>query len=163
MSSKTKHQIRIYQHGDHAAIGEIFTAAVHEIASRDYSPEQCLAWASRAVNYDHWQKRCELKRPFVAVVNSTIAGFLELDPDGHIDCAYINPLFQRRGIMTSLVEHAVNTCFSLNINRVYVEASICARPLFDKCGFQQIAENSVTIRGIQLPNFTMERWKYPTV
>lgn len=159
MNSKTEHQIRIYQHGDHTAIGEIFTAAVHEIASRDYSPEQCLAWASRTVNYDHWRRRCELKRPFVAVVNSTIAGFLELDPDGHIDCAYINPQFQRRGIMTSLVEHAVNTCFSLNINRVYVEASICARPLFEKCGFQLMSENRVTIRDILLLNYKMEKRK----
>lgn len=161
MNSKYQHQIRIYQHGDHAAIGEIFTAAVHEIASRDYSPEQCLAWASRTVNYDHWKKRCELKRPFVAVVDATIAGFLELDPDGHIDCAYINPQFQRRGIMTSLIEHAVNTCFSANVHRVYVEASICARPLFDKCGFQLIAENTVTIRDIQMLNFKMEKRKYP--
>lgn len=151
--------IRIFQHGDHVAIADIFSAAIHEIASRDYTPAQCLAWSDRHPNYEHWKKRCELKRPFVAIVDSQIAGFLELDPDGHIDCAYINPSFQRRGIMTMLVEHAINTCFSLNINRVYVEASITARPLFEKLGFKVQSENIVTIKNIELLNYKMEKLK----
>jgi hypothetical protein len=66
--------IRIFQHGDHAVIAEIFTSAVREIASEVYSPEQCLAWSSREVNYEHWKKRCELKRPFVAVTDSENRG-----------------------------------------------------------------------------------------
>ncbi len=149
--------IRIYQSGDHEAIAAIFTAAIHEIASRDYTPEQCLAWSDRRPNVAHWQRRCELKRPFVAVVDGEIAGFLELDPDGHIDCAYINPKYQRRGIMTRLVEHAVATCFAMHIDRVYVEASICARPLFEKTGFNVTRENVVTIQGASLLNYSMER------
>ena len=109
--------IRIFQHGDHVAIAQIFTTAVHEIASEVYSEQQCLAWSDREVNHEYWKNRCELKRPFVAIADSEIAGFLELDPDGHIDCAYINPKHKRKGIMTSLVRHAIDTCFALNINR----------------------------------------------
>ena len=149
--------IRIFQHGDHFAIAEIFCRAVHEIASAVYTPEQCLAWSDREPNYEHWRKRGELKRPFVAVAHRQIAGFLELDPDGHIDCAYINPDFQRRGIMAGMVEHAVNTCFAFNLPRCYVEASICARPLFEKAGFSLISENIVTIKQVQLLNYKMEK------
>jgi putative acetyltransferase len=135
------------------------SAAVHEIASAVYTPEQCLAWAARRPNHDHWKNRCELKRPFVAVVESEIAGFLELDTDGHIDCAYINPKFQRRGIMTRLVEHAVSTCFSMKIHRVYVEASICAKPMFEKVGFNTVSENIVDLKTVQLLNYKMEKIK----
>jgi putative acetyltransferase len=149
--------IRIYQHGDFRAIGEIFSGAVHEIACRDYTPEQCLAWADPEVNYEHWRKRCELKRPFVAVVDEQIAGFLELDADGHIDCAYIHPKFQRRGIMTELVRHAVETCFAFRVDRVYVEASICAKPMFEKLGFRTLGENWVTIKGVSVLNYKMEK------
>jgi ribosomal protein S18 acetylase RimI-like enzyme len=149
--------IRIFQHGDHQAIAEIFCRAVHEIACAAYTPEQCLAWSAREPNYDHWQRRCELKRPFVAIADGEVAGFLELDPDGHIDCAYIHPKFQRRGIMTGLVAHAVNTCFVFGLKRVYVEASICARPLFEKAGFTVVGENIVTIQGVELLNFRMEK------
>lgn len=148
--------IRVFQHSDHIAIAEIFTAAIHEIASECYSPEQCLAWSAREPNYDHWRRRCELKRPFVAVIDSSIAGFLELDPDGHIDCAYINPKYKRQGIMTALVNHAVHTCFAFNIRRVYVEASICAKPMFEKVGFSVIRKQTVSIRGVELINYKME-------
>jgi UDP-N-acetylmuramate-alanine ligase len=56
--------IRIFQHGDHVVIAEIFTSAVHEIASEVYSPEQCLAWSSREVNYEHWKKRWRTEASF---------------------------------------------------------------------------------------------------
>lgn len=158
--------IRIFQHGDHMAIARIFTSAIHEIASEVYTAEQCEAWCPREVNYAHWKNRCELKRPFVAVVGEQIAGFLELDPDGHIDCAYINPKFRRKGIMSALTKHAVAACFSFDIGRVYVEASICAKPMFEKLGFTLIGENTVTIRGVGLLNYKMELLKekaLPTV
>ena len=148
--------IRIYQHGDHAAIASIFSRAIHEIASSCYSPEQCRAWSDRKPNVEHWRKRCELKRPFVAVVDGAIAGFLELDPDGHIDCAYVNPDFQRQGVMSALVRHAVRTAFEMGRPRVYVEASLCARPLFERAGFAVLTENTVEIKGESLVNYRME-------
>ena len=151
--------IRVFQRGDHTAIAEIFTNAVHQIASEVYTLEQCLAWSSLQIDYDHWKRRCELKRPFVAVTDSEISGFLELDPDGHVDCAYVNPKFKRRGIMTGLVRHAVDTCFAFKINRVCVDASICAKPLFEKVGFTVIREHIVTINGVDLLNFKMELLK----
>ncbi len=148
--------IRVFQYGDHVVIAEIFTRAVHEIASEVYTLEECLAWTSREVNYEHWKKRCELKRPFVSVTGSEISGFLELDPDGHIDCAYVNPKYKRRGIMTSLVTHAIETCFSFGVNRVYTEASVCAKPMFEKLGFEVLRENLVKIGQVKLLNYSME-------
>ena len=147
--------IRVFQPGDHTAIPEIFTNAVHRIASEVYTSEQCLAWSSLEINHDHWKRRCELRRPFVALTDSEISGFLELDPDGHLDCSYVNPKFKKKGIMTSFLRHAVDTCFASNINRVYVDASLCIRPLLEKVGFKIVRENIVTINGIDLLNFKM--------
>jgi GNAT superfamily N-acetyltransferase len=154
--------IRIFQHGDHVAIAEIFSRAVHEIASQVYSREQCLAWSDIAPNYDHWKRRCELKRPFVFIKEAVIAGFLELDPDGHIDCAYVHPDHQRKGVASALVRHAVETCFAFGIDRVHVEASICAHPMFEKAGFKTLSRALATIKGMELLNFRMERLKTAT-
>jgi len=149
--------LRPFRPGDHVAIAEIFPAAVHQIASEVYTEEQCLAWSGREPNPEHWRKRCELKRPWVAVVESRVAGFLELDPDGHIDCAYVHPEFQRQGIMSRLVEHAVATCFAAGIDRIYVDASICAKPMFERCGFRVTEEREIRIQGVGLLNFHMEK------
>lgn len=118
---------------------------------------QCLAWSSPEPNPAHWEKRCALKQPFVVVIDSEIAGFLELDPDGHIDCAYTNPDFARRGVMTALVRHAVQTVSERKLPRIYVEASICLKPLLEIEGFETLSERTVTIDGITLTNFKMER------
>lgn len=151
--------IRIFQHGDHAAIAEIFSRAVHESASEVYSREQCLAWSDLAPNSEHWKRRCELKRPFVFIKDAVIAGFLELDPDGHIDCAYVHPDHRRQGVVSALVKHAIETCFAFGIDRVHVEASLCARPMFEKIGFKTLSTNLVNIQGVELLNFKMERLK----
>lgn len=148
--------IRIFQHGDDAAIARIFSRAIHEIASEAYTSAQCLAWSDKEPNHDHWQRRCEIKRPFVAITDGEISGFLELDPDGHIDCATINPDFQRRGIMTQLVQHAVECCSAFGIDRVHVDAPICARAMFEKCGFKVVEEKQVAIGKVALTNFAME-------
>jgi ribosomal protein S18 acetylase RimI-like enzyme len=148
--------IRSFQPGDHAAIAEIFTRAVHEIASEVYSKEQCLAWSDREPNPAHWKRRCELKRPFVFLVDTEIAGFLELDPDGHIDCAYVHPKFQRRGVASALVRHAIDACLASGLERAYVEASLCAKPMFERLGFKVLEATIVNIRGVELANYRME-------
>ncbi|HSI83439.1 MAG: GNAT family N-acetyltransferase [Candidatus Methylacidiphilales bacterium] len=148
--------IRIYQRGDHTSVAEIFTRAIHEIACVKYTAAQCHAWSDPEPNPAYWQKRCELKRPFIAAIEGQIAGFLELDPDGHIDCAYAHPEFVRRGVMTALVRHAVQTCRDMNRRRVYVEASLCIKPLMDKLGFTVIRENMVHMNGQELINYHME-------
>ena len=148
--------LRIYRRGDHVGIARIFTRAVHEIASAVYTREQCLAWSGPEPDVEHWRKRCELKRPFVAEVGADLAGFLELDPDGHIDCAYVNPDYQRCGVMSGLVRHAVATCFAMNVDTLTVDASICARPLFERMGFAVVEERTAQVRGVGLRNWRME-------
>lgn len=147
--------IRIFQRGDHRAVAEIFVRAVHEIASEVYTREECLAWSDVEPNYEHWRKRCELKRPFVAVTDGVVSGFLELDPDGYIDCAYVNPDFARRGVISGLIAHAVETCFAMRVASLRVEASICAKPVFEKAGFRMVREKFADVKGQRLRNYEM--------
>lgn len=148
--------IRSYKDNDHVSIAEIFRRAINEIACDAYTHEECRVWAGRIPSPADWKTRCERKRPILAIVDSRIAGFLEMESDGHIDCAYVHPDFKRRGIMTKLVEHALREYSAQGIQRAYVEASCCAKPLFEKLGFHMVRENSVPIDGQNLKNFIME-------
>jgi len=58
------------------------------------------------------------------VIETYRNGFLELDPDGHIDCAYVNPDFKRRGIMTRLVKHAIEACLARGLNQLIAGLAI---------------------------------------
>ncbi|WP_309399078.1 GNAT family N-acetyltransferase [Cerasicoccus maritimus] len=154
--------IRPYQPDDYLAIAEIFPRAVHEIACAVYTPEQCHAWTVNKPNPEHWRRRCERKQPFVYERDSEVVGFLELDPDGHIDCAYVHPKAARQGVATALIQHAITVAFERGLDRLHVEASICSKPVFAKQGFDVLYKNHVNIRGVDLINYKMELVKART-
>jgi putative acetyltransferase len=136
-------------------IADLFYMSVHAIDSLIYSEEQKNAWAPSPIDYVAWGKRLELKRPYLLLIDDQVAGFIELEPDGHIDCAYVSPLFQRKGVATALLNHVVCIAKKLDLEQLYVEASIIAKPLFEKFGFLMQHENKVVRNNIVLVNFTM--------
>ncbi|WP_020410575.1 GNAT family N-acetyltransferase [Hahella ganghwensis] len=139
-------------------IADLFHSAVHAIDNRLYDAEQKEAWAPTPPDYALWANRLDLKRPFLAILDGRVAGFIELDPDGHIDCTYTHPGFQRRGIATSLYRHLEGEAQSRGMSRLYVEASEIALPFFEKHGFSLIRQNRLERGGVMLINYTMEKF-----
>lgn len=146
-----------HYNGEFQEIRALYQAAVFETASQHYKIEQCAVWAHPAKNDDYWKWRCELKRPFLYRKQNLIAGFAELDQDGHIDCLYTAPEFNRQGIGSALVEHIITIAEQTSLTRLFVEASHCARGLFARHQFQVVRPNVVTIDGVELQNWIMER------
>lgn len=143
--------------GQYRTIADLFKRSIHEIACTHYTQEQIHAWAPVPIDYEHWRYRCAFKRPFVYLVQEAVAGFIELDHDGHIDCHYVHPDFTRRGIATSLLHHVVDIALKMSLPRLYVEASHLIKPLYLKNGFQCVRANQVVRRGVTLENWIMER------
>lgn len=146
-----------YYAGQSDAVADVFTEAVHRLAGSHYTPEQIAAWAPRPVDYGAWRNRCELKRPFLFVRDGIVCGFLELDPDGHIDCHYVHPDHHRRGIGTALLRHAIDVAESMRLPRLYVEASHLAKGLYLQHGFRVVSPHEVGRRGVRIENWQMER------
>ena len=142
-------------------IADLFHQSVHAIDPSVYSPELKEAWAPTPVNYERWSERLNEKKPFIAVIENRVAGFIELDAGGHIDCTYTHPDFQGKGIASSLYEHLLEEAKSINIKRLYVEASLIAKPFFEHRGFSVVKKNEVQRNGASLVNFTMEKQLSP--
>lgn len=153
--------IRKYEPGDEIAIGHAYFDAVHQIASKDYSLVQCNAWAGPIEDdpnwAENWRKRCERKQPWVAIVEGELAGFIELDPDGHIDCTYAAAAFAGKGYMSAIMERIFLEAHELGLPKLFAEVSITARPFFERHGFEVVRENWPEIRGVRLLNYIMER------
>lgn len=140
------------------AVAELFYAAVHSIDDVVYSTAQRHAWAPYPIDYAKWQRRLTRKRPWLALAEGQVVGFAELDDDGHIDCMYTAPNYQRYGIASALYAVLEQHAIALALPRLYVEASYLAQPFFFKQGFRQRQQNVVERNGEQLVNFTMEKW-----
>jgi putative acetyltransferase len=70
---------------------------------------------------------------------------------------YVHPDFQRRGIARALLQHVEAAARTLNLRRLYTEASITARPAFEAVGFHLIVPQTVTVRGESMRNYRMEK------
>ncbi|WNJ97929.1 GNAT family N-acetyltransferase [Vibrio ruber] len=139
-------------------IADLFYQSVHAIDPAIYTPEQKAAWAPAPVNYELWSERLSIKKPFVAIIDNHVAGFIELDSDGHIDCTYTHPNFQGIGVASSLYEHLLSQAKEAGMTRLYVEASLIAKPFFERRGFTVVKQNEVQRNGESLINFSMEKY-----
>ncbi len=150
-------EIRDYSARYAVQIADLFHRAVHSVDPGSYSPEQQEAWAPTPPDYAAWALRLERKRPWLALIGDRLAGFIELDPDGHIDCLYVHPDVQRRGVAAALYAHLEGQARRRRLSRLYVVASLVARPFFERRGFRQLKVNRVLRNGIELMNFTLEK------
>jgi len=149
--------IRLYQTTDAAMLTALFRDSVRHIASRDYTTSQVRAWAPDVIDERRFGERCERKSTWVARIADRIAGFADLEPDGHIDMLYVHPEFARRGVARALLTHIESVARGFELRRLYTEASITARPVFEAMGFRVVVPQTVTIRGETLTNFRMEK------
>jgi len=149
--------IRKYIESDFAEILSLFYHTVHEVNVRDYSPEQIAVWAPENPDQNRWRDSLSSKMTYVAEANSKVVGFGELETSGHIDRFYIHKNFIRQGVGSALYKTIENQAKSLSVERLFLEASITAKPFFASQGFNVIKEQFVQVRGVSMVNFLMEK------
>lgn len=150
-------RLRPYAPTDAQALVELFTDTVHAINQRDYTQQQCDAWAPRAYDLTRWQCRFDQKHPLIAEQVSIIVGFGELESDGHIDAFYVHANYQCQGVGTQLLQALEQQARASQLARLYAEVSITALPFFRRHGFHTIAEQSVMVRGVAMTNYRVEK------
>jgi len=89
--------IRPYTPDDTAGITELFHRSVRQVARRDYSEAQVRAWAPDQTNLDHWRTRLAAAETWTAWIDNRLAGFTDLEADGHLDHLFVGPAFERFG------------------------------------------------------------------
>ena len=149
--------IRSYRPQEAARLLEIFRGAVRSAGARDYDAAQVAAWASAEIDAAAWAARRVAKPTYVAERSGEVAGFIDLEPDGHIDMLYVDAAHQRRGVASALIGHVEGLARIAGLARLYTEASLTARPVFARRGFMVLASQTVRTRGQSFVNLRMEK------
>lgn len=158
MSHHRLTQFRRYREGEAAKLLELFRDTVRRINHRDYSPEQIAAWASDSIDPATWENQFVTRTTIVAELSGAIVGFADLEHDGHLDRFYIHADHQRAGIGRGLLAAIESGASRLALPRLFTEASITAKPFFDRHGFVTLARQQVIRRGVTFVNYRMEKW-----
>lgn len=161
--------VRDLRHADIPAVISVFRASVRISARHDYTHEQVVAWAPDEIDVAAWAKRYDTRRGWVAEADAGLArasspetgleivGFIELEGSSHLDMLYVHPAHQRRGLAGALLRALESAARDRGAERLYTEASITARPFFERRGFLLVAQQTVAVRGQQFINFRMEK------
>lgn len=117
---------------------------------------QINAWASTADRTDSLRNKVSTQF-FYAVVdnNGTIIGFASLAQNGYLDMLYVHKDHQRTGVATALWKKILSKANELGIKAIQTEASITAKPFFEKHGFKLLKEQVILINDTELTNYKM--------
>jgi putative acetyltransferase len=150
--------IRNYLPEDVEALASIYFNTIHRINIENYSQEQIDVWAPKSsLKIENWAQKFLKTQPIIAVVREQIVGFVEFESNGHIDCFYVHHDWIGKGVGKALMQEIFFRARSQNIQRIFAEVSITAKPFFEKQGFSLLSEQTVVIKGIGLTNYKMEK------
>lgn len=150
-------RIRPFHPADAPQLLKLFRETIHRINSRDYSPQQVSVWSSDEIEEAGWTDRFVGRFVAVAEVSNRIAGFAELEVDGHIDRFYVSADHQRLGAGRALLDAILEEARRLGIHQLIADVSITARPFFERQGFAVLSPQVVVLRGVEFRNYRMAR------
>ncbi|MCS5716294.1 GNAT family N-acetyltransferase [Herbiconiux sp. CPCC 205716] len=149
--------IRGYVEGDAAATLEVFERAILETARSDYSEEQVRAWLGGPRELARWNAERLATRTVVDELDGAVAGFSDLGADGYVDRLFVHPSFARRGAAARLLDAVVATGEDLGLAELTTHASLVARPVFERAGFDVVHRETVERGALTLDRFFMRR------
>ncbi|MFI5333454.1 MAG: GNAT family N-acetyltransferase, partial [Candidatus Babeliales bacterium] len=143
------------QESDISQINQLFTDTVHAVNIRDYAQEQLDIWAPKNRTAEHWKTRLKDHIAYVADADGLIVGFADITKDGYVDHVYAHKDFQGHGIASALLQRLEKDAQAMGLHELRTEASITAKPFFEKRGFTVTSKQDKTFNGMTFTNYCM--------
>ena len=150
-------KIRKYHPGDWRKVADLFHGAVHTICAADYNEAQLNAWAPDGMNLPELENRLAVNYTVVAENDGIVVGFGNTDGQGYFDCLYTHKDYQRIGVATSIADDIEKRLSDKGELVVITDASITAKPFFEKRRYIVLEKKVVECRGQYFINFTMQK------
>ena len=153
------YRIRAFREDDADALAAIATRAIRVIGPRGYSSDQVGVWAGRHGDPAKYIERDQSGDILLVAADHADAAraYAILERDGHLDHLYCDPDHTRRGLAERLLAEAESAARSMNVARLYTEASELARPAFERAGYRVTHRRDFELDRITIHNFAMEK------
>jgi putative acetyltransferase len=146
--------IRRAIHDDAQAIIDSHVRSIREICSKDYSPEQIEAWAGKNFKSNLWHQSIDRDLVWSVVVGSKVSGFGHLavmsEGVGEVMGLYFAPEARGLGAGKKLFQIIKEEAKQNGVKELHLHATITAKSFYEQCGFIQIEESSIGMRGVQI-------------
>jgi putative acetyltransferase len=151
------HMIRRATKADIEGVRQLFKQTIEAVNAVDYTAEQVKVWSAGAAKKRKWLQKIKEQYFLVAEEQRAIVGFASITDKGYLDFLFVCKDHQRQNIASDLCTQLELYARKHAIGCISSDVSITARPFFEKKGFNIIKEQEVTIDGVVLTNFKMEK------
>jgi putative acetyltransferase len=135
----------------------LFYNTVHTVNARDYNSEQLEKWAPVKIDRKKWKERLNNNVCFVTIRDSQIVGFGELSEEGGIDTMFVHKNHQGKKIASRILNELIDYAQDHAIQTLTTEASITARPFFERHGFKVTKRQTNIYNDIEFVNYKMKK------
>lgn len=143
---------------DAPAMAMLYRRSVLALGARDYAPDQVHAWSEQGPDAARLRaKLADGRRCWIAEDDSgALQGFVDLEADGHVDFLYVDPAAAGRGVARRLLYEVERAARDAGLERLFVEASETARPVFGTRGWTVVSRRDLEIAGVPIHNWAMD-------
>ncbi len=151
--------IRKFKPTDLQAVLELFHDTVHAVGIKYYDLEQINAWAPPidSLDKEEWLQSLMANTTYIAEDNGFIIGFGDMTEDGYIDRLYVHKNYQGKGVAFVIFRALEEKARTLGSIELLTEASINAKPFFERQGFGVIQERRKIRRGQEFITYMMRK------
>ena len=137
---------------------ELFRTTVLTVNSKDYTKEEVEDWTSCGDSVAHW-KNLLAKNDYVGAIDGQgkIIGFSSMNAEGYLHSMFVHKDQQGKGVATLLLSEVEKIAREYDVHKINVEASITARPFFEKHGYKVVKEQKAKANRLWLTNYVMEK------
>lgn len=151
-----KYAFRWGEPRDYATLADIMFDAVRNGPS-EYSEQQRAAWVPIRRDGQTWNDRLSAQKIIVGERDGRALGFMSLANGGYVDFAYIRPSARGSGLFRQMFERIEEQAKLEGANRLWVHASLAARPAFAAVGFEIRKQEEIALGSEILARFEMEK------
>ena len=142
---------------DIPTIISLFQQSVRHATIHDYNTQQRQVWASQGGDPTRWINRIREQHFLLAEQTGELLGFASLTTVGYLDVLYVSHKYQRKGIATQLMDQLETRATTEGMVEVSTDASLTARPFFERRGYTVVAEQQNLRDGVILTNYRMRK------
>ncbi len=153
-------KIRKYNKKDMLEIYKLFYNTVHYINCRHYNKDQLNVWAKpiEDIDLESWAGKFSESSTLVIELNNRIVAFSNIDNNGNLDMFYVHKDFQGIGLGRELLKNIYKYAKDSGFEKITASISITAKPLFLKYGYKLLEEASLTIDGVSIKGYNVEKY-----
>ena len=149
--------IRIAQESDLPELVTLFRQTILMNAPQHYTPEQTEAWASSALDLEHFRHFIFCGTTYLVVGETGILGFAGIEETGHVLSVYVRHDCLHQGIGSALMQVLLDHADRHKMQRLYAEASEFSLGLFKKFGFRLYDTEIVDRQGVRFERYLVEK------